>query len=91
MRAQGRKEPVRRAGHGRAQLVPAPAPAPAGSRQGEEGASVSDVAGTACPQRPTWLRGGLLETMLGAGPVHCGGFVHVLLGSLGPLPDIALF
>lgn len=47
VRAQGREEPLRRAGLWGVQLVPAPAAAPAGSRQRKEGASVYDFAGMA--------------------------------------------
>lgn len=57
VRTQGRKEPLQRAGPGGVQLVTAPAAAPAGPRQGEEGASVSDLAGMACPQRPEHAHG----------------------------------
>lgn len=57
MWTQGREEPLQRAGPGGGQLVTAPAAAPAGPRQGEEGASVSDLAGMACPQRPKHAHG----------------------------------
>ena len=52
MWAQGQEEPLQRAGHRGVQLVAAPAAAPAGSRQGEEGAALSDSAGMAWPLTP---------------------------------------
>lgn len=68
MRAQGREEPLQRAGRRGVQLVAAPAAAPAGSRQGKEGAVVSDSAGMAALCLPrmrvgtcAWLLGGALD------------------------------
>lgn len=69
MRAQGREEPLQRAGRRGVQLVTAPAAAPAGSRQGKEGAVVSDsAAGMAVLRLPrlrggtcVWLRWGALD------------------------------
>ena len=66
-RAQGREEPLRRAGPWGVQLVAAPAAAPAGPRQGTEGAPLHDFAGAAWPQCLRNARGDTPQTLLHGG------------------------